>query len=75
MTPRQLERTFRRNTVYARRQFKKLKGKRLHSGLIVDSFFIRAAAVMTGFNCMRLARECNAHVTFRFEVKGGEDDD
>ena len=71
MTPRQLERTFRRNAVFARRQFKKLKGKRLCSGLIVDRLFLRAVAGAAGFKCVRLGREYNAHVTLRFEVKEG----
>lgn len=75
MTPRQLERVFRLNMVFARRQYKKVRGRRLPSGQIMMRLFLRALVGAVGFHCVRLAREYNAHVTFRFEVKEGYQDD
>lgn len=69
MTPRQLERVFRLNMVFARRLCRKLKGKRLVSGTVVDRYFIRKDSSAFAMMCVRFVREHKCTLRFRFEVE------
>lgn len=69
MTPRQLERVFRLNMIFARRLCRKLKGKRLAFGTVVDRHFIRKDSSAFAMMCVRHALGVKAFVPFRFEVK------
>ena len=60
MTPRQLERVFRLNMVFARRLCRKLKGKRLASGTVVDRHFVRKDSSAFAMQCVRFALETKA---------------
>ena len=69
MTPRQLERVFRLNMMFARRQCRKLRGKRLSSGTVVDRRFIRKDSSAFAMMCVRHVLGVKAFVPSALKVK------